>query len=287
MGLIIDPEYLKWLHGRDYILGTNEVVKNMPMAYDLLIDCTWPDAKWFIDIYMMGYNLLYHINNGDVRALTFFSISTRNREGIKNAAEKGNALAQAEYSLSLAINNPESLYWAKLSSEQDEPNGWHALGRYYNYYRNKIKARYCFERAYTLGNSESALSCAWTFDSVDPQYYVWMFRYRPFWGQPIHYRIKMSWHHMDTVCVYQIGQLLDKCSSELWDVPDTDIYMHAINYYNTCNDNTRAAIDMWTFISKRFGVCKDVRLLVANLLWNSRMQGLYESGRRIKKPKRV
>lgn len=43
-----------------------------------------------------------------------------------------------------------------------------------------------------------------------------------------------------------------------------------LKWYSDTNDRARLAIDAWTIISRRFGVVKDIRRLIGNMLWADR-----------------
>jgi hypothetical protein len=43
-----------------------------------------------------------------------------------------------------------------------------------------------------------------------------------------------------------------------------------LKWYMDTNDRARLAVDAWTIISRRFGVVKDMRRLIANMLWSDR-----------------
>jgi hypothetical protein len=49
-----------------------------------------------------------------------------------------------------------------------------------------------------------------------------------------------------------------------------DSFQRLVDWYKETNDRARLAVDAWTIISRRFGVVKDIRRLIGNMLWADR-----------------
>ncbi len=48
-----------------------------------------------------------------------------------------------------------------------------------------------------------------------------------------------------------------------------------VKYYQNCRDQTRSSVIAFTLCAKRLGVVRDVRLLISQLVWETRLHGLY------------
>lgn len=46
--------------------------------------------------------------------------------------------------------------------------------------------------------------------------------------------------------------------------------MVGLNFYTEQNKAARAAVDAWTIIGHRLGVVKDMRRMIAELIWNEK-----------------
>ncbi len=298
----VDPERLKWLLVRDLLFGLNHKMRNTEDAYKLAKTCTWPEAKWLVDICEKNGGMpetttsikaMFLREKDDTRALSFAANVDHDMSIAHRAAVMGDAFAQA-----IMNNITNERYWAELSAAQDEPLGLIRLGHYaLGHYDvsntiakyDKLVAMRCFKRAIELGNITSYFHLAQMHcPDTDPEYYALLGKYGK--GASCSYDFCRSMHNqMDKyrrdigrpAIIFQIGKSLvgnvDKTQMILFGVTrsyDQEVWItdacDAVDFFNNCCLRTRAAVDTWTIIATRLKVVKDIRRVIGQLIWETR-----------------
>ncbi len=217
-------------------------------AYDTSLKC--PCMNWLIQIYdkLNGENDLYQTLTDAANAGCFYAhgftmsfIMTPDipREMTEIAAEQGCPVSQC-----IMHRKTGDAVWAQMAADQGYSEGFYLLGK--------------FREAAELGHYQAMVKYANQCTGPEGWYWVckaWKYQHKED-------ETFLKWHNCteyDDLC--QVGILLPGCTSA-----------RAV-YLEHCK-RVRAQIDMWTLIAKQLGVYKDIRLLIARIIWKNRVYRL-------------
>jgi hypothetical protein len=297
---------LEWYKIRDTFFGRNFVSRNIPLALEMAGSCQHPDARWLseacagkdVNTEEDGKKVFSALGQNDARALCFMWGCCEEDEEedfslLRRSAELGFAFAQAL----IAQENPgpEEFKFAQLSAAQGERDGLFQLG--FCFYdgegcdEDRDKAKENFLRASELGRVSSMLWLGTMLSESDPQRWRW-------WGQAAaageaEYMLRNFAKQVrcfnagfgSSAVMFAIGRALqghvneearrifnDGRGFDSWIGPAKQ----AIAFYLAQLEATKDSMRAWTQVGIKLKVVKDVRKLIAKLIWDSREEAVFE-----------
>jgi hypothetical protein len=265
---------IAWYEVRDTLLGQNNKRQDVKRAWELATICQHSDANWLVELFSRDRvttaweaSCAFRRETNDARALCFSAAMAGDQERMRRSAAMGYAFAQAW--LASRTRGEESREWAQKAAAQGERDGYRQLG-----------TKEGFWRAIELGCIESMQNYAFLFGESDPQRFFWLgqaairgssFRFR----NEFHEQVRL----FRTDTVFAIGRALkgnvDFEANTLfgvqygyhWALGSARV---AIDFFETRLVATRSTVDAWTIVGTRLSVVKDVRRMIAELLWKAR-----------------
>jgi TPR repeat protein len=296
---------VEWYKIRDTLFGENLVSQDISLALQLAASCQHPDARWLTEM-CAGKDVttvedaekcfLGPLNDEDARALCFaWSIrdageqDTADFAPMRRAAELGLAFAQAW--MAVQSRGAERFRWAKLAAEQGERNGMYWLGfccrNGEGCEKDLNRAKENFLLASELGDAWAMVRLGELFGDSDPQRWHWMGQAasRGIWwsfmgGFARQVELFESGAGSATV-MFAIGRVLQgHVNEEARTVFEANgcavgLAKQAISFYEAQIKATKDAMRAWTLVGIRWKVVKDVRKLIAKLIWDSREEALF------------
>jgi TPR repeat protein len=297
---------LEWYKIRDTFFGRNYVSRNIPLALELASRCAHPDARWLTEVCAgkdvttreEAKEVFSALGQNDARALCFAWLCSHSEEqedlaSLLHSAELGFAFAQAW--MAKRTVGEEMLKLAQLAAAQGERDGYFMLGCCFcdveGCERNLGKAKENFLRTSELGDVFAMGELGSLLDESDPQRWRW-------WGRAA--TLGGTWNFLtkfakqvelfNSVSVsgavmFAIGQALqghvnERARSIFNDEFDFNYLIgpakQAIAFYDMQIKATKDAMRAWTLVGIEFNVVKDVRKLIAKLIWDSREEALYD-----------
>ncbi len=302
-----DPWYL----ARFVFLHSHASVWHPRDALKLASKSTHPDAMWFVSVLkemsdpLDEFHTLYAATK-DIRALYFDvcldiaygsgSYETQ-IEKLRIAARGGFPSAQAEEAMRLRVEGQyqEAKVFAKLAAEAGDAMGLFELS---HHVEDKATKRDLLTRAMAMGHVGAAHRLRQQVSRWDPLRIVAEFRILELTPQ------------VTTRCVFKsvalvakkflseyrtnYGATLYECGRQLkhagWNKKYGRLFGSmlmrnslrerpceaALDHYQVTNDNARMSVDAWSIIGKRIGVVKDIRLIIARMIWPAAVE-LYAS----------
>lgn len=290
---------LEWYKIRDMLLQQNLVSRNIPLALELAASCHHPDARWLAEacagkcvqtVEDAKDVFLAFGQNGDARALCFSWCLMDERErvdlfALQRSAELGFAFAQ-----SLMAERSERgncLRFAELAAGQGERDGFFWLGCCLCKQKELEQARESFLRACELGHVWAMFQMGKWFEQE---------RWR-WWGRAAALGYTASFlsgfardvklflsGSGSAAAVYAIGQALhghvDEDAKTIFGesfefrrhIGSATLALAFFKQIRAC----RAAVDTWILVGIRWKVVKDIRKVIAKLIWDSRQEWLYK-----------
>jgi TPR repeat protein len=294
---------VSWYKIRDTFFGDNLVSQNIPLAIELASSCDHPDALWLTEVCAGkdvttkedAERVFSALGQKDGRALCFLWLFKGGELSLpRRSAELGFAFAQAL--MAGQTDGKERFKFAQMAADQGERDGFYWLGQCFRdgegCEKQLDKAKENFLLASELGDVSGMLELGVLQDESDPQRWRW-------WGRVA--GLGHSWNFLSkfveqlelfnsgsgsAAVMFAIGQALQGHVNEgARTLFNNDGYMfdsligpakQAIAFYNAQIKATKDAIKAWTLVGIHFNVVKDVRKLIAKLIWDSREQGLYK-----------
>jgi hypothetical protein len=302
-------QVLAWYKVRDTLFGENYVVQDMKKALELACVCEHPDALWLTKLFA-GRDVpsreeakqVFLGDENDPRARCFggvldagpsesANVRSLGKQRVFEAAEMGNAFAQAWSVEHLLPDRSENCVGSACQLERD---GFRWCGFYFRMHgewRDLEIAVECYFIAAQLGHVRAYVEFAKLLEDSDPNQILWLGKaaqkgLNSFFLVMKKQMTKFVCGGGDRGMVFAIGRTL-KRNVDLekrtifgfWKNSDYDKYMElgsiALKFYNTQMLWYRRAVDCWTFVGLRNSVVKDIRLLIAKIIWDSRIEGLY------------
>jgi hypothetical protein len=289
-----------WYEVRDTLLGANTVKRNVKKALQLAASCHHEDAVWLTKV-CSGCIIMDEEDAHQVfleqgehpRALCFAGLlkSPLDLNQIKRSAELGCACAQA--CMASEASGDTIFCWAKKAAAQGERDWFFWLGYCYILEEgcqfDLIKAKENYLLAAEAGHVYSMSRYCQLLDVSDPQRYVWRGRAASqgdsgeFLNEMVEQMHKFNSGCGSSSVVFEIGKALKgHVNFEIRQIfgvtlnPDfVDPANQAIRFYEFQLLCYRKALDCWSIIAKRCGIVKDIRIVIGNIIWQSRKNANY------------
>jgi hypothetical protein len=296
---------LKWCKIRDTLFGHYCVSQNIPLALELVAPCQHPDARWLTET-CAGKDLntiedvkrvFSALGQNDARALCFAWLLGDQEDSapLRRTAELGFAFAQAL--MAGETRGVEKFKFSELAAAQGERDGFYWLGWCFLFGEGCEKdldmAKENFLLASELGYVWAMLDLGGLLDESDPRRWFW-------WGRAaaLGDSVSILSNFADQVelfnygsgsaaVVFAIGRALQGhvnegartiFSSNIDFDSCIDPARQAIAFYEAQIKATKDAMHAWTQVGIKLEVVKDVRKLIAKLIWDSREEALYKRG---------
>jgi hypothetical protein len=294
---------LEWYKIRDTFFGRNEFSQNIPLAIELAGRCQHPDARWLTET-CAGKDVRT-VEDGkrvsssargqnDARALCFaWMCGDRDFGALRRSSELGFAFAQAL--LATQTEGEEKFKFAQLSAAQGERDGMFMLGFCFRNGegcgKDLDKAKENFLRASELGDVSAMIWLGDLHIESDPLRWRW-------WGQAAALGRSRSFLSNfskqvelfnsgsgSAAVMFAIGQALqghvnEEARTIFKNGFRFDSFIgpakQAIAFYEAQIKATKDAMRAWTLVGIRFNVVKDVRKVIARLIWDSREEVLFK-----------
>jgi TPR repeat protein len=294
---------LDWCRARDLLFGENDVSQDVPLALQLASSCgEHPDARWLTEL-CAGKNVktaedaksvFLAASANDARALCFawYLGSGDNLDPLRRAAELGFAFAQAK--LSWRTEGNERFKFAHLAAAQGERDGFVWLGICFRNgegcEKNLERERQNFVLSAERGNLYACEEAGRLFDVSDPE------RWR-FWGaassaessfcgfldgfKPEVERFLMGLGNSRAMFV--IGRVLKvhlnggRIFGKSVDPDHIRRAKQAVAFYEAEIEACQHAVHAWTQVGMAWKVVKDIRRLIARMIWETREEALFKT----------
>jgi hypothetical protein len=297
---------LEWYKIRDTFFGHNLVSLNIPLSLELASSCKHPDAQWLTEVCAgMDVNTVEDaervfsaLGQNDARALCFLWM-LGDQNGLlplRRSAELGFAFAQASLASKFGpwegADGENRFRFARLSADQGERDGYSQLGFCFRdgegCEKNLNKAKENFLVASELGDVVAMFSLGCLLDESDPQRWRWLGRTAALgssWSFLQHFAKQVelfsSGSGSSAAVMFAIGQALQghvnepamKIFNESYEF---DSAKQAIAFYQAQLKATKGAMHAWVQVGVRWKVVKDVRKLIARMIWDSREEALFD-----------
>jgi TPR repeat protein len=295
----LSPLFSSGTRSATLFFGSNFVSQNIPLALELALSyqhldavCTEACAGKDVTTEEDAKRVFSALGQNDARALCFLWLclpfEQRDAALIRRAAELGFSFAQAW--LARVSRGDEKRRFAQLAAAQGERYGLYLLGCCFrDGHGGELdldKAKENFLLASELGDALAMDMLGASVPVSDPQRWRW-------WGQAA--ACGTSWNFLSTFAkqgsgsaavMFAIGRALQGHVSEEARTIFNDSYKfdflfgpakQAIAFYEAQIKATKDAMRAWTLVGLRFKVVKDVRKLIAKLIWDSREEALYKT----------
>jgi hypothetical protein len=296
-------QLLAWYKIRDMLLGQNCVKQDIKNSLELASVCKHTNAVWLAKLFA-GRDVASREEarqvflgcENDARALCFAGLLGGSSVEIRRAADLGDAFAQSVMAMSNSElqNRLDKLGWAKKSAVQGERDGFRWLGwcfkRGTGCKKNLDFARENYLKAIELGEVFSIQMYALLLSPSDPERYSWFAR-AAIHGRSAPIVSKMLIEIRDVnsgfgnaSAVYAIGRALKGhidvekqtiFSSRLSFGNHIGPAIQAVRFYDFQTQMYRKAVDVWTILAIRCNIVKDIRRLIAQIIWEGRKQAKY------------
>jgi hypothetical protein len=295
---------LEWYKIRDTFFGDIFVPQNIPLSLELAASCQHPDAHWLTDA-CAGKDVTTRVEakivfsalgQDDARALCFAWILGHRADlaPLRRSAELGFAFAQAL--MAKRIFGEEKFKFAQLAAAQGERDGLFMLGSCFCFgegcEKDLDKAKENFLLASELGDVSAMRWLANLFEDLDVRRWKW-------WGRAAAVGETSSFLSFfprqvelfdsgsgNTAVLFAIGQVLHGHANQeartiFNKADDFDSLIgpakQAIAFYDAQIKATKDAMRAWTLVGIKLKVVKDVRKLIAKLIWDAREEALYKT----------
>jgi hypothetical protein len=289
--------FLSGTRSETLFFGHNFVSRNIPLALDLVAACQHPDARWLTEA-CAGKDVntredvkrvFSALGQNDARALCFAWLfgDQEDLTSLHRAAELGFAFAQAWMFGRTRLD--EKFKLAQLAATQGERDGLFWLGWCFRDGEDGDEdldmAKENFLLASELGYVNGMLWLGDLLDEFDPQRWRW-------WGQTA--ALGFSWDFLShfvnqfelfdsgsrsAAAMFAIGRALQgHVNEEARTIFNREYEFdsligpakQATAFYEAQIKATKDAMHAWTLVGIKLKVVKDVRKLIAKLIWDSR-----------------
>jgi TPR repeat protein len=302
---IINPPLftlLEWYKIRDTFFGLNCVVRNTSLALEMAATSSHPDARWLTEACAGkdvrteadAKRVFFPLGQNDARALCFAWLlgDQNDLAPLHRSVELGFAFAQAL--MAWKSQGKERFKFAQLAAMQGERLGIHWVGLCFRDGEgcdmDLVKAKEKFLHSSELGVVSAMERLGFFVDESDPQRWRWWGRAAAL-GRPSIFlnmfakKVKVSnYGSRSEAVLFAIGQALyGRVNEEKRRIFNDDYKFDsrfgfakiAITFYGTQIKATKDAMRAWTQVGIKLKVVKDVRKLIAKLIWDSREEALY------------
>ncbi len=278
------PELLLWLHVRDMLLGENFVDQDISSALSLARNCKHPDAVWLSSVCKDASSIdeardVFLSHQDDARALCFAwflsSMKDDDLSLLRRSAQLGHAFACATL-IDRVWSEDSNLSYslAERAAGQLERDGLYWLGMMKGWREDNLLI------AAELGHGAASSIMVDFVGRSDPAHWVWLARAasRGFSGMFLtRFALPVRDFFKDgtgsATEVFFIGRTFERGNFAGGDEIEKAL---AIDFYRRQVESSRKAVDTWVLIGKRLGIIKDIRNLIANLIWDARFEANYK-----------
>jgi hypothetical protein len=291
---------LEWYKIRDTFLGFNLVDQNIPLALEMAASCEHPDARWLTetgkDVKTIedGKRVFSALGQKDARALCFMWLCGAREDlaPLRRSAELGFAFALAM--LARSTFGDEKIANAQLAAAQGERDGFEVLGLCFLGGNDLGRAKENFLQASKLGGVTAMVKLGEMLDESDPQRWDWLGKAAALgaWGALLSCFVKQvrlfhAGSGSSATVMFAIGRALrSHVDEEASSIFRGGRYFfdacigpakQAIAFYEAQIKATKDAMRAWSRVGIEFNVVKDVRKLIAKLIWESREEALFKT----------
>jgi hypothetical protein len=200
--------------------------------------------------------------------------------GLERAAASGYGPAMA--SMSMQAPHPQKFEWAEKAVASGDRCGFFLLARMYKNHGGIEKATELYKVAAELGHS---VACAWygslAFGPMDWQRYYWLARAAARGTDALLFCEAVS-KFLPSFEARSLGRILHTVGATVrdhLDVAKLRAFGHrlkedeiaqlqrVVELYGEMLDRARDAAVTWVLVGRRCGVAKDIRVLIAKMLW--------------------
>jgi hypothetical protein len=291
---------------RDTFFGetcVSSVSRNIPLALELASCCQHPDARWLTKVCAGkevrtkedAKRVFSALGQNDARALCFaWLCGGGDLAVLHQAADLGFGFAQS--SIAGRTCGEEKYKFAQMAASQCERDGLFVLGLCFydgeGCEQDLDKAKKNFLLAGQLGHVWAMRLLGKLLDESDPQRWLW-------WGRAAalgkgRFLLSKFANQLESfnagsgsaAVIFSIGRALQGHVNEearticnIFDKFDLRIgpAKQAIAFYEAQIKATKDAMRAWTQVGIKLKVVKDVRKLIAKLIWDSREEALYKT----------
>jgi hypothetical protein len=297
---------LEWYKIRDTFFVQNCTQLDIPLALELSESCQHLDAHWLTEA-CAGKDVTTRedakrvfsaLDQNDARTLCFLWLCSESDEQddstlLRRSAELGFAFAQAL--MAAWTEGEEKVKFAQLAAVQGERDGFYMLGACFLYgdgcEKNLEKAKENLVLASKLRHVLASDMLGEVLEVFDPQrWYSWAqaaaLGYN--WNFLANFSKQVEIFNAGSgsaAAVFVIGQSLQRHFIEEagtifkqsfeFDSPLFGPAKQAIAFYEFQIKATKDAICCWSLVGIKLNVVKDVRKLIAKLIWDSREEALF------------
>jgi TPR repeat protein len=290
---------LEWYKIRDTFFGGNFVIQNIPLSVALAASCQHPDARWLtqacagkdVNRKEDTKRVFSALGQNDARALCLsWLCGDRDLALLRRAGELGFAFAQAW--MAEKTRGEQKFKPALLAAAQGERDGFAVLGYCLRdgegCEKDLDKAKENFLLASELGHVWAMIELGNLLGESDPQRWRWWSRAAALgfsWNFLSNFVEQVESGSGNAAVMVAIGQALQGHVNEEASTIFRDAYNfgsrntpanQAIAFYEAQIKATKDAMRAWTQVGIKLKVVKDVRKLIAKLIWDSREEALYD-----------
>ncbi len=273
----------------------------MDKGLELVRKCPHPEAQWFAGLFpadeapsQQGILRALAQQGDDCRALGVRALILRQPELLLRAAELGFAPAQASLGAGeLWALQLEKADWAEKAAAQGNRKGLWSLGRVLE--EGKLRscdperAVQCFREAAELGCVEAMYDFGRTgCQALDWQRYRWWGRAATRGSGSAAEGLRKAASELEPLRAGRkplraLAEIGAACSGHLVKQQHTafgnELTKHqwiglrrTVTLYNACCDRASRAVECWLALGRRFNVVRDIRRVVAQMLWEERWE---------------
>jgi TPR repeat protein len=298
---------LEWYKIRDTFFAHNFVSRNIPLAVELASSCHHPDARWLtescagkdVTTKEDAKRVFSALGQNDARALCFAWLCSHSEEQevlvpLSRSTELGFAFAQAL--MAWETRGEEKFKFAQLAAGQGERDGFLWLGLCFGAgegcEKDLDKAKESFVHSIELEHVYAMVSLGQLLGASDPQRWRW-------WGCAAalgassvfvcNFALQVVLFNSGSgsaAVMFAIGEALqgrvnEEARTIFKSAYDFDSLIgpakQAIAFYEAQIKATKDAMCAWTLVGIHFNFVKDVRKLIAKLIWDSREEALFKT----------
>ncbi len=284
-------ERIKWYHARAVFFNCQRSVKE---SIELAGHCDHDEARMFLSAFRDGVPAsreearILLSNSADIRCrcLALWCNATNCEEVLRKAAEEGYALAQAKFPGTVE----EKRGWSEKAAAQGEPEAMHVVARELWEGDNRVgmerssqvgAARRFYLEAALLGHSPSQFAIGLQFCEKRSLERCQWYRRATLHGEKsmLPVLIKEATSQLNRYdkgstgrCLFEIGRAIAGIVNWRVMVTNPNVCERAVNMYESWCAEARTGVMCWLWLARKLGVSKDIRLVIADLIWNERAE---------------
>jgi TPR repeat protein len=287
-----------WYAARDTFLGLNMKQQDLDRGLKLARECQHDDAEWLYRLFdrstpvdAAAAKVVFLTQSNDMRATCFAgTVASFDEVLVRQSAEAGYALAQAL--LAGRGDRAEGLVWAQSAASQRDPMGLTRLAQFCWVgsvcEKDQHKAKALYREAAEMGQVSAMYNHAKRgLAEMDPERYVWLGRAAALGHHAAGMELTLAAEkQLGLFPVLQSGRLMfaigealqlhvSTTTETIFGLKCDQLYLESAQKVAKLHaewvEDARIAIQCWLMIGKRQrGANKDIRMMVAKLLWRDR-----------------